>query len=116
MKVTIIHNNRCTKSRQALQYLEDKGVELSVREYLKEELTAEELKKILKKLKISAEELIRKKEAIFKESYKGKELTEDEWIEAMITHPKLIERPIIIAGRKAVIARPTENIDLLFPE
>lgn len=114
MKITIIHNNRCSKSREALQYLNEKDIDLEIREYLKEELTATELKSIIKKLGISAEELLRKKEAAFKEHYKGKTLSEEEWIDAMIQHPRLIERPIIIKGDQAVIARPLENIDQLF--
>lgn len=114
MKITIIHNNRCSKSREALQYLNEKDIDLEIREYLKEELTAAELKSIIKKLGISAEELLRKKEVAFKEHYKGKTLSEEEWIDAMIQHPRLIERPIIIKGDQAVIARPLENIDQLF--
>lgn len=64
-------------------------------------------------LGIPAKDLIRKNEAIFKEQFKGKELSEDEWINAMVEYPKLIERPIVVKGEKAVIARPTENIDQL---
>lgn len=111
MKVTIIHNPRCTKSRQALQYLEERGVETEVRLYLKDELSRQELLDILTKLGVTPYDLLRKGEAIFKSDYKGKELSDEEWITAMLEHPKLIERPIIIKGNKAVIGRPTEAID-----
>ncbi len=108
--VKIYHNPRCTKSRQTLQLLRDNGVEPEIIEYLKDIPTADELKAVLKKLNISAWDLLRRKEAIFKEQYKGKELSEDEWILAMIEHPKLIERPIVIKGNKAEIGRPPEKV------
>ena len=72
--------------------------------------TAEEIKDILKKLGIKAEELIRKKESIYKEKFAGKKMTEEKWIKAMVKYPILIERPIVIKGNKAVIGRPTEKI------
>lgn len=113
MGYTVYHNPRCTKSRNALQYLDEKGEKYEVVEYLKEIPSKKELKDILKKLGIQAEDLLRKNEAVFKEQYKGMSLTEDEWITAMIENPKLIERPIVILGNKAVVARPTEKIDEL---
>lgn len=113
MKYTVYHNPRCTKSRNALAYLDQKGAEYEIIEYLKEIPTISELKDVLKKLNMSAEDLLRKNEAVYKENYKGKSLSEDEWIEAMVENPKLIERPIVILDGRAVVARPTENIDLL---
>jgi len=68
------------------------------------------LKKILKMLGLKPEELLRRGEAIYKDNYKGKELTNEEWIDAMIEHPKLIERPIVVSSDKAVIGRPPENV------
>ncbi len=110
----IYHNPRCTKSRQALALLEENGVKPEIILYLDKPPTKTALKKILKMLGIKPEQLLRKGEAIYKENYKGKELTDAEWIDAMIAHPKLIERPIIVNGDKAVIGRPTENVlDLL---
>lgn len=108
--IEIYHNPRCTKSRETLQLLESKGIEPKVIEYLKDVPTEQELKGILKKLDIKATDLLRKNEAIFKELYKGKELSEDEWIKAMIQHPKLIERPIVINGQKAALGRPPEKV------
>jgi arsenate reductase (glutaredoxin) len=110
----IFHNPRCSKSRQALELLKEKTSEVEVVEYLKTPPTAEELKGIVAKLGIQAQELIRKNEQIFKDHYKGKELSNEEWIAAMVEHPKLIERPIIIKGQKAVIGRPPENVGQLF--
>ncbi len=110
MNVEIYHNPRCTKSRQALQLLNDKGVNLEVREYLKESLSFDELSTLINKLGISATELLRKNEAIFKEKFKGKSLSDKEWIQAMVDYPKLMERPIVVIGENAVIARPTEKL------
>lgn len=110
MSVKIYHNPRCTKSRQALALLNEKNEDVEVIEYLKDIPTKKELKEVLKLLHMSAKDLLRKNEQIFKDEYKGKELSEDEWIEAMIQHPKLIERPIVINNGKAVIARPTERL------
>ncbi len=106
----IYHNPRCTKSRQGLALLQNSGVDFEIIEYLKTPLTKDELKDLLQKLGIPALELIRKNEAIWKEQFKNKDLTEAELIDAMIEFPKLIERPIVVNGNTAVIGRPTENI------
>ncbi|MNI67660.1 Arsenate reductase [compost metagenome] len=108
--ITIYHNNRCTKSRCALQELEKSGKEFEVVYYLDTPPNETELTEIVAKLGIKPLELIRKGEAVFIENYKGKTLTDREWIEAMVKHPVLIERPIVISGDQAVIARPTEKI------
>lgn len=109
--ITIYHNPRCSKSREGLTYLEDKGVSYKITKYLDEPLTKEELTDLLRKLNYTPIELVRTKEAIWKELTQDKDLSDDEIIEAMVAHPRLIERPIIINGDKAVVARPTENID-----
>lgn len=106
----IYHNPRCTKSRETLKLIEESGVNVEVVEYLNEVPTEEALKLLLKKLGMNASEIIRKNEAVFKEKFKGKELSEDEWITAMIENPKLIERPIVVKGDKAVLGRPPENV------
>ena len=110
MGLQIYHNPRCTKSRDSYKLLQDSGIAFETIEYLKHPPSKKELKSILSKLGITAEHLIRKSEAIFKETYKGRKLSEDEWIEAMIVHPKLIERPIIIMENKAVIGRPIDKV------
>lgn len=112
-EVRVYHNPRCTKSRNSLTYLDEKGVSYDVKLYFEDPLSHQELKSLISKLAISATDLLRKNEAIYKEEFKGRELTDDQWIEAMISHPKLMERPIIVKGNKAVIARPTEKIEEL---
>ncbi|MES2811018.1 MAG: arsenate reductase (glutaredoxin) [Bacteroidota bacterium] len=108
--ITIYHNSRCSKSREGVCFLEDAKVDFQVINYLENTPTVAELKDLLKKLNIPALDLVRKKETIWVEYYKGKELSENEIIQAMVENPKLIERPIIVNGNKAVIARPTEKI------
>lgn len=110
----IYHNPRCTKSRQTLQLIQESGKETEIVEYLVNPPTADELRIILKKLGMMAEQLIRKNEAVYNEKFKGKKLSEEEWVQAMVENPKLIERPIVIAGDRAVLGRPPENVkDLL---
>ncbi|MDM5262662.1 arsenate reductase (glutaredoxin) [Sulfurovum sp. XTW-4] len=112
--VTIWHNPRCSKSRNAAALLEEKGVEAEVVKYLDTPPSKEELKAVLKMLDISARELMRTKEAIYKELNLKEETDEEKLIEAMVENPKLIERPIVIKDGKAAIGRPIENIiDLL---
>lgn len=109
-KVQIWHNTRCSKSREALGLLEGEGCEIEVKEYLKEKITKKELKDLLAKLGVKAEEIVRKKEDLFLKQYKGKQFTNDEWIQILIENPVLIERPIVIDGYKAVIGRPPELV------
>lgn len=106
----IYHNPRCSKSRNSLDIIRKKGVDVTVVEYLKTIPTKSELKDLLKKLNIPAKDLVRKGEQAYKDNFKGKELSEDEWIDAMINYPKLIERPIVVNGDKAVIGRPPEKV------
>lgn len=110
---TVYHNNRCSKSRCAIAHLDEKNAEYEVVEYLKNPLNADQIAALLSQLEISAAELIRKGEPDFKENFKGKDLSEKEWIAAMVKYPKLIERPIIVKNGKAVIGRPTERIEEL---
>jgi len=112
--IKIYHNPRCSKSRQGLAILEEKKVAVEVIKYLDNPPSREELIAILGKLAIKPIQLIRKGEAIWKENYKGKDLTDTQIIDAMLANPKLIERPIIISGDKAVIGRPPEEIMKLF--
>lgn len=114
MSVTVYHNPKCSKSRCALDHLKAIGEKFTVVEYMRNVPNKTELKELIAKLGIKPEELLRKGEADFKEHFKGKNLSDDEWIDAMIAFPKLIERPIVVKDGKAVIARPTERIDELF--
>lgn len=106
----ILHNPRCRKSRETLQIIEDKGVDVEIVEYLKTPPTAEELKDIVSKLGISVTDIIRKGEAIYKENFKGKDIPEDDWFQILAENPKLIERPIVIKQNKAIVGRPPENV------
>lgn len=110
MSLKILHNNRCSKSRTALKLLEGKGKSPEIIRYLETPLNKPAIKDLLNKLNVPASDIIRKGEAAYKENYKGQELSEDEWIEAMVKYPKLIERPIVIKGDKAVVGRPPENV------
>jgi arsenate reductase (glutaredoxin) len=110
---TIYHNPRCSKSRETLALLERAGVTPKVIEYLKTPPTAAELKALVAKLGIEPEQLVRKGEDTYKSNYAGKTLTPAQWIEAMVKHPVLIERPIVIKGKEAVLGRPPENVKKL---
>ncbi|WLD24797.1 arsenate reductase (glutaredoxin) [Flavobacterium dauae] len=109
--IKIYHNPRCSKSREGLCSLQDLNQEVEIVNYIENPLTFNELKNIIALLKIKPIELVRTKETIWKEQFKGKDLTDEEIIEAMVANPKLIERPIVVNGNKAVIARPIEKID-----
>lgn len=108
--IKIYHNNMCSKSRAALNLLKDNNEEIEIQEYLKEVPTKSELKEILKMLQMKPLELIRKNETLFKENYKDKNLSDEEWIDIMLENPVLIERPIVIKDGKAAIGRPIEKI------
>ncbi|MAX69780.1 MAG: arsenate reductase (glutaredoxin) [Flavobacteriaceae bacterium] len=108
--IKIYHNPRCSKSRQGLAILESSGKEFQTIKYLEENINTKELKSIVEKLGISPLELVRKNEAIWKSEFKGKDLSDNEVIEAMINNPKLIERPIVVNKEKAVVGRPPELI------
>ena len=103
--IKIYHNTRCGKSRCALQILEERGQPYEVIEYLKTPLSADEIQDLLQKLGKKPLEIIRTKEQVFKENYQGKKLSDAEWIAAMVEYPILIERPIVVMGDKAWIAR-----------
>ncbi|MBU1370120.1 MAG: arsenate reductase (glutaredoxin) [Bacteroidetes bacterium] len=107
----IYHNPRCKKSRAGLAFLEEKTKDFELINYIKEGISKEELKEIISKTGLSAEELIRKQEDAYKKGIKGKELSDAELIHAIADNPKLLKRPIIINGEKAVWADPPENLN-----
>ncbi len=114
MAVTLYHNPRCRKSREALQILQEAHQEVEIKEYLKEAPTIKELTTVINMLDVHPLQLIRKQEKVFKEQFKGQEHSKAEWIKIMVAHPILIERPIAIKDGQAVVGRPPENIhDLL---
>ncbi len=107
----IYHNNRCGKSRTAMQILQEKDIEFEVIEYLKTPLNQKQIKGLLKKLGMKAIDLIRKNEDVYKNNFKDQHLTEKEWIKVLAENPILIERPIIEDEDRAVIARPPELVE-----
>jgi arsenate reductase len=107
-KVQILHNPRCGKSREALKLLQAEGCDIEIIEYLKKIPTKKEFKDILSKLGLKALEIVRQKEGLFIKKFKGKKFTNEEWIQILIENPILIERPIVIDGYKAIIARPPD--------
>ena len=111
MAITIYHNPRCSKSRQTLQLIEEKNKEPVIVEYLKTPPTKSELKNILKMLNMKPRDLLRKKEAEYKEQgLDDSSLSDEQIIDIMLAHPKLIERPIVVTGNKAALGRPPENV------
>jgi arsenate reductase len=107
--IQIYHNSRCSKSRECLNLLEHSGVEFEIIKYLETPLSYEELEEIIKKLGINPIDLIRKKEKLWLENFKNKMFTAKELIQIMVSNPILIERPIVVNGNKAIIARPVEK-------
>ncbi len=108
--IKIMHNNRCSKSRCALDFLEKKKIDIEIVEYLKTPLTEKEIRSLLKMLGLKAPDIVRKGEDLFKQKFKNKKLTEAEWIKILAKNPVLIERPIIIKGNKAIVGRPPELV------
>lgn len=108
--ITIYHNPRCSKSREGLELLELGGQPFTIVKYLDTPLSKEEIKSLLDKLGIPPIELVRKKEGIWKEKYDGRKLTNAVIVNALAKYPQLIERPIVVNGDKAVIARPASRI------
>jgi len=110
MGTKIYHNPRCRKSRETLSLVEGKGENPEIILYLETPPTIEELKQMLELLNMKPYDLLRRGEAIFKEKFKGADLSDDDWIQAMIDHPKLMERPIVVKDGKAALGRPPENV------
>jgi len=111
MTIRIFHNPRCSKSRTTLALLQEQGIDPEIRLYLESPLSADELRSILKKLGITPRELMRKGEAEYREqNLKDEALTDDDLILAMVSTPKLIERPIVLANERAALGRPPESV------
>lgn len=108
--IKIYHNVRCSKSREACSIIADKGIKAEIVEYLKTPPTQKEIKELLSLLKLKAEDIVRKGEELYKSNYKGKTFTEAQWIKILAENPVLIERPIVVNGKKAVIGRPPEKV------
>ena len=114
MSFKIYHNTRCRKSRAGLQYLVDKGINPEIIDYLKDQaFTEKSLKDVLKKLNLKPQDILRTQEPDYKQNFKGKTFSDDEWIKILIENPKLIRRPIVVNGDKAVLGDIVEHIDAL---
>ena len=111
--ITIYHNPRCGKSRDCLAFIQNSKNEFEVIKYLETPLSYDELESIIKKLQLQPIELIRIKETVWIENFKGKKLSDKQLIQAMVDYPILMERPIAVNGDKAVIARPLEKINTI---
>ena len=107
----IYHNPRCKTSREGLKYLEERGYEIQVVNYMQDGISVDELRTILKKSRLSVDDLIRKQEQLYKDEYKGKELSQEEWLTILSENPKLLQRPIVVNGSNAVLAQPPNEID-----
>lgn len=111
---TIYHNPKCSKSRETLALLEGRGIAPRIVRYLENPPTAAELAEIVRKLGIRPGQLVRRGEEVYEARYAGRTLGDDQWIAAMVENPVLIERPIVVAGPRAVIGRPPERVSVLF--
>jgi arsenate reductase len=114
MKVTLYHKPTCGTCQKVMKALQEKGAEVTAIEYLKTPPSEAELDAILKKLNMEPEELARKKEPLFEEKFSGKTLSRAQWLKVLHTNPVLIERPIVVMGERAVVARPPERLAELF--
>jgi arsenate reductase (glutaredoxin) len=111
---TIYHNPRCKKSRAGLQFVKVHTKDFQIVEYLKTPLTEDDLKLIFMQLNKKPQEMIRTQEAIYKSNFKGKDFTDEEWIKIIVENPKLLKRPIVVKGNKAVWGDPAEELEILF--
>lgn len=109
--ITILHNNRCGKSRAAVQFLESKGIDFETRLYLDSPLSEVEIEEVLKKLELPADELIRKNEELWKEKFSSVSYSQQGLISILVNYPKLLQRPIVIMENKAIIARDLEKLE-----
>ena len=114
--ITIYHNPRCRKSREAVKLIEDSGQPYEIVEYLKHPLSASELETLLTRLEMDPMDLVRRNEPEWKEHYRGRELSRTEVLKAIARFPKLMERPVAVRGNRAILGRPPENVLALIEE
>lgn len=112
--IQIYHNPYCKKSRAGLQYVQAKASDVEIIDYLKNPLTEKELKVLLMKLNKKPQEMVRTQEAYYKSELKGQQFNDDEWIRILVENPKLIKRPIVVKGNKAIWGNPVEELEVLF--
>ena len=108
--IKIYHNPKCRKSREGLKFLQNKGIDFEIVDYLKKGISIEEIREIILKLHISPKDLVRKNEVLFKKELKNLDLMDDEWIKVISENPVLLRRPVVLAKYKGVIGDPAEEI------
>ena len=111
--IKIYHNPKCKKSREGLKYLQEKGIDIEIVNYIKEGITEQELSEIVMKLNLKPANIVRTQEELYRKELKGRNFTDREWIKILSENPRLIERPIVMAKHKAVIAQPPDKADEL---
>ena len=109
--IKIYHNNRCSKSRQALEIVNTLADEVEIIDYMKDQIGKNDLLQVLDELNMNPQDLLRKNEADYKNHVKGKSLNNDQIIDLMLEYPRLIERPIVIFEGRAIVARPPEKVN-----
>ncbi|MBN1340499.1 MAG: arsenate reductase family protein [Bacteroidales bacterium] len=112
--VKIYHNPRCRKSRAGLEYLKSRTKDIEVVDYIGNPLSEKELQKLFAKLNLRPEEMLRTQEELYRKQFRGKKFTDEEWLKIIAGHPKLLKRPVVESGYKAVWADPPENMNILF--
>lgn len=109
----ILHNPHCSKSNCALDFLKEKNLDFELQDYKKHPLSKEELRTLCDQLKLPPEAIVRKNEKLYREKFAQMQYTDEEWLDILAKYPELLQRPIVILGDKAVVARPAEEIDTL---
>ena len=110
MKLLVYHNGECSKCKNLTELLQEQDAGVSYKFYLHEPLSIDELKGLLQKLQMQAIDLIRRSEPLFTEQFEGRKLSDEDWLQVIIDNPILLQRPIVVNGDKAVIARPAEKV------
>jgi arsenate reductase len=108
--IVIYHNGECSKCKGALELLQEKNIPYEARWYLAEPLSVGELKDVLQKLGMKAEDIVRRKEPLYSEKYEGKNISNEGWLKILTEEPILMERPIVVNGDRAIVARPPERV------
>jgi arsenate reductase len=112
--ITIYHYPKCKNSRAGLEYLRQHGLDFTVVEYFRNPISRETLKDILMKMNVRPHELIRTQEDVYKSDFAGKQFNDEEWIDILLEYPRLMKRPIVVKGYRAVVGQPLEEIEKLF--
>lgn len=113
MEITVYHYSKCKKSRAGLEYVRSMGIEPVVVNYIEEGISEDKLRSLLGKLKLTAFEMVRQQEDYYKDVLKYQNITQDGWISILAEHPRLMRRPVVVAGNNAVVGDPPQTINIL---